>query len=209
MAQQDVIHIVDDDESVRKSLSFLLSSSGYAVRVHESATTFLEVARSHEGCLITDLRMPDIGGVDLLKRMRDQHLSIPVIVVTGHGDVQAAVECMKSGAVDFLEKPFSDDALLDALGRAVNLSRQKSLLEREHAQAKEKLKLLSERERQVLEGVVSGLPSKTIAYNLGLSPRTVEIYRATVMNKMQAKSLAHLVRMSVNSAALNWGQEAD
>ena len=156
-----VVHIVDDEEPVRNSLAFLLGAAGFAVRTHASATAFLEVAADiRNGCLVTDLRMPDIDGVELLRQLRAREAMLPAIVVTGHGDVQMAVEAMKNGAIDFIEKPF-----------------------------------LSEREVQVLKGVVQGQPNKIIAFELGISPRTVEVYRANLMSKMQAKSLAELVRM--------------
>lgn len=191
-----VVHIVDDEEAVRNSLAFLLNSSGFAVRTHESATAFLDIAPSiNNGCLITDLRMPDIDGVELLRRLRTMDALLPAIVITGHGDVQMAVEAMKSGALDFIEKPFDDDVLLDSIRRAVDLAATQ--VESEHAQdqIRERIASLSERERQVLKGVVAGLPNKTIAYDLGISPRTVEVYRAGLMGKMQARSLPELVRM--------------
>lgn len=191
-----VVHIVDDEEAVRNSLAFLLNSSGFAVRTHESAMAFLDIAPSiNNGCLITDLRMPDIDGVELLRRLRTMDALLPAIVITGHGDVQMAVEAMKSGALDFIEKPFDDDVLLDSIRRAVDLAATQ--VESEHAQdqIRERIASLSERERQVLKGVVAGLPNKTIAYDLGISPRTVEVYRAGLMGKMQARSLPELVRM--------------
>lgn len=191
-----VVHIVDDEEAVRNSLAFLLNSSGFAVRTHDSATAFLDVAPSiNNGCLITDLRMPDIDGVDLLRRLRAMDALLPAIVITGHGDVHMAVEAMKSGALDFIEKPFEDEVLLESIRRAVELAATQ--VASEHAQdvIRERIASLSEREQQVLKGVVAGLPNKTIAYDLGISPRTVEVYRAGLMGKMQARSLPELVRM--------------
>lgn len=197
MSSVDVIvHIVDDEESVRNSLAFLLGAAGLAVRTHASATAFLEVAPGiRNGCLVTDLRMPDIDGVELLRRLREAGAMLPAIVVTGHGDVQMAVEAMKNGALDFIEKPFSDQTLIESIRRAVD--KAASILDAEAATGKirERIASLSERERQVMKGVVQGQPNKTIAFELGISPRTVEVYRAGLMAKMQAKSLPELVRM--------------
>ena len=191
-----VVHIVDDEEAVRNSLAFLLTSAGFAVRVHQSATDFLKVAPQVEnGCLITDLRMPDIDGVELLRRLKAAGALLPAIVVTGHGDVHMAVEAMKNGAIDFLEKPFSDDVLIESIRRAAARAAERM----QSAAATELVRLridsLSERERQVLKGVIAGHPNKTIASELGISPRTVEVYRAGLMGKMQARSLPELVRM--------------
>ena len=191
-----IVHIVDDEEAVRNSLAFLLATNGFATRIHESAVAFLAVAANiSNGCLITDLRMPDLDGVELLRRLKERNAMLPTIVISGHGDVQMAVEAMKNGALDFIEKPFSDDILISAIERAVN---QADALTRDvaaHRAVNERLALLSERETQVLKGVVEGLPNKVIAYELSLSPRTVEVYRAGLMGKMQAGSLSELVRM--------------
>ena len=197
MANTDtVVHIVDDEEAVRNSLAFLLSGAGFAVRVHESATAFLSVAADiRNGCLITDLRMPDINGVELLRRLREEGAMLPAIVITGHGDVQMAVEAMKSGALDFIEKPFSDDVLIASISRAVATAGERMRNEAMAEQVRQRIASLSEREHQVLRGVVAGQPNKTIAFDLGISPRTVEVYRAGLMGKMQAHSLAELVRM--------------
>lgn len=191
-----VVHIVDDEEVVRNSLAFLLASSGFAVRTHESATAFLRVAPSiKNGCLITDLRMPDMSGVELLRKLREADALLPAIVITGHGDVQMAVEAMKNGALDFIEKPFGEDVLIDSIRRAVEQAAAQVRSDTAIGATRERLASLSEREAQVLKGVVAGLPNKTIAFDLGISPRTVEVYRAGLMGKMQAKSLAELVRM--------------
>ena len=191
-----IVHVVDDEEAVRNSLAFLLGTSGFAVRTHASAASFLEIASSiKNGCLVTDLRMPDIDGVELLRRLSAQGSMLPAIVVTGHGDVQMAVEAMKNGALDFIEKPFSDEVLIESIQRAV--AKATSALDADAAKARirEKLASLSERELQVLHGVVEGRANKTIAFELGISPRTVEVYRAGLMSKMQARSLPDLVRM--------------
>ncbi|QQR36206.1 response regulator transcription factor FixJ [Devosia oryziradicis] len=197
-----VVHIVDDEEAVRNSLAFLLGTSGFATRIHESASAFLEMAPGiRNGCLITDLRMPDIDGVELLRRLRERDAMLPAIVISGHGDVQMAVEAMKNGAMDFIEKPFSDDVMIAAIERAVQ---QAETSNRDDAATREitsRLASLSERETQVLKGVVAGLPNKVIAYELGLSPRTVEVYRAGLMGKMNAGSLSELVRMVLS---VNW-----
>jgi two-component system, LuxR family, response regulator FixJ len=197
-----VVHIVDDEEAVRNSLAFLLGTSGFATRIHESASAFLDVASGiRNGCLITDLRMPDLDGVELLRRLKERGALLPAIVISGHGDVQMAVEAMKNGALDFIEKPFSEDVLITAIERAVQ---QAETSTRDDAAAKaitSRLASLSEREAQVLKGVVEGLPNKVIAYELGLSPRTVEVYRAGLMGKMNAGSLSELVRMVLS---VNW-----
>jgi len=196
MSVDIVVHIVDDEEAVRNSLAFLLSTTGFAVRTHASASAFLEAAAGiSNGCLITDLRMPDIDGVELLRRLREAGTLLPAIVITGHGDVQMAVEAMKNGALDFIEKPFSDDVLIDSIKRAVEIARTQVEQDAAREAVRERLASLSERERQVLKGVVAGQANKTIAFELGISPRTVEVYRAGLMGKMQDKSLAELVRM--------------
>jgi len=196
MSAEVVIHIVDDEEVVRNSLAFLLSVSGYAVRVHDSATSFLRQAKGlTSACLITDLRMPDMSGVDLIKRLRSENIMIPSIVITGHGDVPMAVEAMKAGAIDFLEKPFEDEVIVGAVGRAMEMLEKRPGLRDDVGEIRERLGQLSDRETQVMQGVVAGQSNKTIAYNLDISPRTVEVHRANVMAKMNCKSLPELVRM--------------
>ena len=181
---------------MRNSLAFLLSSAGFAVRVHESATAFLGIAGEiSNGCLITDLRMPDMDGVELLRRLRGADAMLPAIVITGHGDVQMAVEAMKNGAIDFIEKPFGDDVLIESITRAAGRAAERVQSDAALTQVRQRVASLSERERQVLKGVVAGQPNKTIALELGISPRTVEVYRAGLMGKMQARSLPELVRM--------------
>ena len=194
------VHIVDDEEAVRKSLAFLLTMSGFTVRVHESATGFLAVAPTiRNGCLVTDLRMPDMSGVELLRNLKSADLRIPSIVITGHGDVPMAVEAMKAGALDFIEKPFEDEVLIEAVKRAAaQLTETADILDDASA-IQARLEELTDREKQVLSGVVAGLANKTIAYDLNISPRTVEVHRANVMAKMNARSLPELVRMALNA----------
>ncbi|MCT7668117.1 response regulator FixJ [Shinella kummerowiae] len=193
-----VVHIVDDEEPVRKSLAFLLTMSGFTVRVHESATSFLAVAPTlAHACLVTDLRMPDMSGVELLEKLGAISALPPAIVITGHGDVPMAVSAMKAGAVDFIEKPFEDQTLIDAITRAASRLEETVEIFADDGLLRTRLGSLSDRERQVLSAVVSGLPNKTIAYDLDISPRTVEVHRANIMSKMQAKSLAELVRMAI------------
>ncbi|MBS0525717.1 MAG: response regulator [Proteobacteria bacterium] len=198
MASNDIIHVIDDDADVRQSLAFLLTTAGLTVRVHESADAFLKVlAEVQEGCIVTDVRMPGIDGIELQRRLAAGGVRLPVIVMTGHGDIALAVEAMKAGAVDFIEKPFDDEVLLTAIRAA--LARRAGDRERNARmmEVRDRLKLLSERERQVMEGLVAGKSNKIIAYDLGISARTVEIYRANVMAKMHADSLSALVRMAL------------
>jgi two-component system response regulator FixJ len=200
---KSLVHVIDDDDAVRDSLAFLLRSADIAVTTHESAAAFLRGGIPGDaGCIITDVRMPEIGGVDLLRRLREANVTVPVIVITGHGDVPLAVEAMKLGATDFLEKPFSDDVLLGAVRTALASEQDNTRRSSEVAAINEKLASLSNRERQVLEGLVNGHPNKTIAYNLNISPRTVEIYRANLMTKMNAASLSELVRMALVAGLL-------
>ncbi len=193
-----VVHIVDDEEPVRKSLAFLLTMTGFTVQVHDSATSFLLTAPTvGKACLVTDLRMPDMNGVDLLEKLRDIGAMVPAVVITGHGDVPMAVAAMNAGAVDFIEKPFEDDVLVDAIRRAASRLEEASAPVEDIAIIRARLEGLSERERQVLSAVAAGLANKIIAYDLGVSPRSVEVHRANIMSKMQARNLPELVRMSI------------
>jgi two-component system response regulator FixJ len=203
MQPEPVIYVIDDDEAVRQSLEFLLKTAGMTARGFESAAAFLEVLpQISSGCIVTDVRMPDVTGIDLLRRVKELGSDIPVIVITGHGDVSLAVEAMKIGAVDFLEKPFDDDALLAAVRAALDRSADAAQRNAELTEIHNKLTALSNRERQVLEGLVMGKANKTIAFDLGISPRTVEIYRANLMTKMAANSLSDLVRMAMMAGIL-------
>jgi two-component system response regulator FixJ len=198
MPREQRVYIVDDDEAVRDSLSVLLESKAYEVRGFGSAPEFLAAAPSLPvGCLIVDIRMPEMDGLELQQRLIDRALHFPMIVITGHGDVPLAVRAMKAGAVDFIEKPFASEAILDSLAAA--LSRLAALGERDAAgvAAAGKLALLSPRERDVLYGLLAGLPNKSIAFDLEISPRTVEIHRARVMDKMGARSLSELIRLGL------------
>jgi len=196
MTAEPTVHIIDDDDAARDSLAFLLGTAGVAVRTYESAVAFVKaLPEVGAGCIVTDVRMPGMTGMELLHHLREQGIGRPVIVITGHGDVPLAVEAMKLGAADFFEKPFDDDALLAAVRTALAKDGESSKSNIERAKISDKLAALSNRERQVLEGLVSGHPNKIIAHNLGISPRTVEIYRANVMTKMDAASLSELVRM--------------
>jgi two-component system response regulator FixJ len=198
LVNSDIVHVIDDDSEVRQSLAFLLSTVGLAVRVHDSATSFLEVlAEAQDGCIVTDVRMPGMDGIELQRRLRAEGNPIPVIVMTGHGDVALAVEAMKAGAVDFIEKPFDDEMLIASIKTALARRAGDRQRDAQAAEVRTRLELLSKRERQVLEGLVAGKPNKIIAHELDISARTVEIYRANVMTKMQADSLSALVRMTL------------
>ncbi|MDL2398853.1 response regulator FixJ [Rhizobium mayense] len=189
------VHVVDDEEPFRKSLTFLLASAGFAVRAHESASAFLALMPlPQRACLVTDLRMPHMDGVELLKRLRGMNIDIPTIVITGLGDVAMAVQAMKAGAADFIEKPFKDEVLIAAIKEAAGQD-EPTATDENVAAIMARLNLLTEREHQVLDGIVDGLQNKVIAFNLGISSRTVEVHRANVMAKMDARNLAELVRM--------------
>jgi two-component system response regulator FixJ len=196
MAASQVVHVIDDDADVRQSLAFLLSTEGHAVRVHDSALAFLKALPDiQDGCVLTDIRMPDMDGLELQRRLNELKAGFPVIIMTGHGDVSLAVTAMKAGAVDFIEKPFDDEALLSAVRTALARHAMDSERQARLAAVQARLAGLSSREREVLQGLVAGKANKVIAYDLGISARTVEVHRANVMTKMQADSLSELVRM--------------
>jgi len=197
------VFVIDDDEAVRESIAFLLKTAGIPVREFDSARPFLEILpQVNSGCVITDVRMPDISGIELLRTVSEKKPDLPVIVITGHGDVPLAVEAMKLGAADFLEKPFDDDLLIASVRAALSRDADSAKRKAEIAEINDKLSALSNRERQVLEGLVAGKANKMIAFDLGISPRTVEIYRANLMTKMSANSLSDLVRMAMVSGIL-------
>jgi two-component system, LuxR family, response regulator FixJ len=198
MPIEATVYVVDDDDAARDSLAFLLKSAKLPVETFESGDAFLaKLPKGGGGCVITDIRMPGINGIELLKRLRTEPNPPSIIVITGHGDVPLAVEAMKQGAADFLEKPFDDEEMLAAIRAALARRNAHGRQDAERSEVHEKLATLSSRERQVLDGLVAGLPNKSIAYDLKISPRTVEIYRANTMTKMGARSLSELVRMAL------------
>ena len=201
MANDLTIHLVDDEESLRRSLTFLLVSAGFAVRAHSCAKDFLELLPlSGRSCLVTDLCMPDVDGIELLQRLRRVSTDVPAIVITGQGDIAAAVQAMKAGASDFLEKPLREEALIAAINGAMRQRRCGSAVADCESVAA-RLRQLTDREHQVLSGVLDGLQNKMIAYHLGISSRTVEVHRANVMAKMGARNLAELMRMAITTDA--------
>jgi two-component system response regulator FixJ len=191
-----VVHVIDDDGEVLQALAFLLTASGFAVQVHDSATAFLASdVNSDAGCIVTDIRMPGMDGLQLQQRLLADGTSIPVIIMTGHADVALAVEAMKAGAVDFIEKPFDNKVLISAVKSALARHSDERGRSQRSAEVRHRVDSLSERERQVLDGLVAGKSNKIIAHDLNLSTRTVEGYRASVMAKMHAHSLSALIRM--------------
>ncbi len=198
MSQSSCVHLIDDDEAMRASTALLLEAAGLRVRAFASAQEFLAVARdAAPGCVLTDLRMPGIDGIELLRRLRELRADLPVVMMTGHGDVPTAIRALKGGASDFIEKPFKEKALLDAVGEAIEAGRQVGARKAERAAIVERLATLTPREREVLDALVAGRPNKIIAHDLGMSPRTVEVHRARVMHKAGAKSLSELVRLAL------------
>jgi len=203
-AAQPVVHIIDDDEGLRESLAFLLRSAAFEVRSFESAKTFLDaLPDTSADCVITDIRMPDMSGIELLRRLKELKVGVPVIVITGHGDIALAVEAMKIGAADFFEKPFDDDLLVASVRAALRRQEDQTKRGAERAEIEHRISTLSPREKDVLVGLIEGRANKQIAFDLGISHRTVEIYRANLMNKMQAGSLSDLVRMALLAEMLN------
>lgn len=205
-AEKGRVYVIDDDEALRESLAFLLRTAEIDVVSYASAAAFLdELPDTKSSCVITDVRMPGLSGIDLLRRLKELKIDVPVIVITGHGDVPMAVEAMKVGAADFLEKPFDDDVLLASVHSALKRLDGETRRRSERAEVEGKLAVLSNRERDVLDGLVAGRANKQIAADLGISPRTVEIYRANLMNKMQAGSLSDLVRMALVAGIVGSG----
>ena len=190
------VYVVDDDESARESLEFLLDVAGIRVRSFASADAFLEASPPLPGaCIVTDVRMPGLGGLELTERVKERDATVPVVVITGHADVPLAIQAMKAGAADFIEKPFDDEAILSAIRKALQRRSENDVLASEQSEVRERLASLSTRESEVVEGLVAGKANKVIAFDLDISPRTVEVYRANAMMKMQAKTLSDLVRM--------------
>jgi two-component system response regulator FixJ len=197
------VYVIDDDEAMRHSLEFLLNAADFDVTLFESAQAFLDaLSRTDFGCIVSDVRMPGIDGMELLRRLRDQQCRFPVIIMTGHGDVPLAVEAMKLGAVDFLEKPFEDDLLIAMIESGLKRAEPEARNEAVTREIAERVATLSPRERQVMDGLVGGLSNKAIAREYDISPRTIEVYRANVMTKMQAGSLSELVRLAMRAGAL-------
>jgi two-component system response regulator FixJ len=195
---QAVIHLIDDDEALRESVAFLLRVADFEVKDFSSAQAFLaSLPDASLSCVVTDVRMPDMSGIELIKRLKELKVDVPVVVITGHGDVALAVEAMKLGATDFFEKPFNDDLLLASVRAALQEQAHHTKRHAERADIEQRLVRLSAREKDVLTGLIEGRANKQIAFDLGISPRTVEIYRANLMTKMQADSLSDLVRMAL------------
>ena len=198
MRRDQCVYIVDDDEAVRDSLSLLLESKGYAIKSFVSAPEFLAAAPSLPvGCLIVDIRMPEMDGLELQQHLTDRSLDFPLIVITGHGDVPLAVRAMKAGAVDFIEKPFEDDLLLTTIEIALATAAGQASRERTIGDAAALIATLSPRERQVLEGIVAGRSTKMIAHYIGISPRTVEVHRAHMLERLGIRSIAEAIRLAV------------
>ncbi|MBI5320569.1 response regulator FixJ [Bradyrhizobium sp.] len=197
------VYVIDDDEAMRHSLEFLLNSADFEVALFESAEAFLAgLAGLEFGCVVSDVRMPGIDGIEMLRRLQGLNCRFPVIIMTGHGDVPLAVEAMKLGAVDFLEKPFDDDLLISMVDSGLKRAEPEARNEAATREIVERVATLSPRERQVMDGLVAGLSNKAIAREYDISPRTIEVYRANVMTKMQAGSLSELVRLAMRAGAL-------
>lgn len=206
MAHSILVHIVDDEDSVRRSLDFLLRGAGFKVEKWPDGESFLKgVDQSPPACVLLDVRMSGMDGLQVQSRMAEQGLNHPVIILTGHGDIGTAVRAMRAGAVDFLEKPFNRDRLLEALQAAIlRLTDREGQRAREHW-ARTQIALLTDREREVLDGLACGYPNKTIAYDLGISSRTVEVYRANAMTKLDVTNFADVLRVAF---AAGLGSEA-
>ena len=204
MPSKGNVYVIDDDEAMRDSLHFLLDSAGFSVTLFDNAQGFLDALPALPfGCVVSDVRMPGIDGIELLKRLKAQNTPFPILIMTGHGDVPLAVEAMKLGAVDFLEKPFEDDRLTAMIDMAIRRAEPAAKNEAIAQDIAARVASLSPRERQVMEGLIAGLSNKLIAREYDISPRTIEVYRANVMTKMQANSLSELVRLAMRAGMLN------
>jgi two-component system response regulator FixJ len=204
MPSKGKVYVIDDDEAMRDSLNFLLDSTGFDVVLFESAQIFLDALPDLAfGCVLSDVRMPGIDGIELLKRMKARNSPLPIVIMTGHGDIPLAVEAMKLGAVDFLEKPFDDDRLVAMIETAIRRAEPAAKSEALTQDLVARVATLSPRERQVMDGLIAGLSNKLIARDYDISPRTIEVYRANVMTKMQANSLSELVRLAMRAGLLN------
>jgi two-component system, LuxR family, response regulator FixJ len=198
MADKTVIHVIDDDAAMRDSLVFLLDVNGFLPEAFESSSDFLaKAALDAPACIVSDIRMPGMNGIELVRKLKSDGIPCPVVLITGHGDVALAVEAMKAGAVDFIEKPFDDAVLLDAIRSALNVHPANEGDGTARAEAQARLAELSPRERDVLQGVVAGKINKVIAHELNISPRTVEVYRANLMAKTGARSVSELMRIAL------------
>ncbi|MEW9856745.1 response regulator FixJ [Novosphingobium sp. M1R2S20] len=196
MPNEAVVHIIDDDDAARDALAFLLDCHDFTTRTYSSAVQFLkDLGALERGCIITDVRMPELTGVELVERLKSLGVKSPIIVITGHADVPMAIQALRAGVTNFIEKPFSDDVIVEAVRSALASQQDRGELESERSRIAEHLATLSGREREVMEGLVDGKANKVIAYDLGISARTVEVYRANVMTKMGARTLSELVRM--------------
>src|SRR6266436_4915801 len=204
MPDRGKVYVIDDDEAMRDSLNFLLDSADYEVTLFDSALKFLDALPGLDfGCVVSDVRMPGLDGIELLKRMKAGNSTFPIVIMTGHGDVPLAVEAMKLGAVDFLEKPFDDDRLIGMIEAAIRQAEPAAKSEAVTLDIASRIATLSPRERQVMDGLIAGLSNKLIARDYDISPRTIEVYRANVMTKMQANSLSELVRLAMRAGMLN------
>ncbi len=204
MADRGKVYVIDDDEAMRDSLNFLLDSANFNVTLFDTAVNFLEALPGLAfGCVVSDVRMPGLDGIELLKRMKAGHSTFPILIMTGHGDIPLAVEALKLGAVDFLEKPFEDDRLIGMIETAIRQAQNAAKNEAAKLDIAARVAALSPRERQVMEGLVAGLSNKQIARDYDISPRTIEVYRANVMTKMQANSLSELVRLAIRAGLLS------
>jgi two-component system, LuxR family, response regulator FixJ len=204
MPSKGNVYVIDDDEAMRDSLSFLLESAGFDVTLFESALKFLDALPELAfGCVVSDVRMPGLDGIELLKRMKARPGAFPIIIMTGHGDIPLAVEAMKLGAIDFLEKPFEDDRLITMIELAIRQAEPAAKSEALTQDIVARIATLSPRERQVMDGLIAGLSNKLIARDYDISPRTIEVYRANVMTKMQANSLSELVRLALRAGILD------
>lgn len=194
---EKLVHVVDDDDSVRRSVGFMLKTSGYKVCSYSSGSEILKNARDlQEGCVLLDIRMPDMDGLEVQEALRERGVSLPVIIMTGHGDVPLSVRAMKAGAIDFIEKPFEKQTLVNAVEEGFSTLRRTDSARDRSKDAAVRLQALTAREREVLDGLSQGLPNKTIAYDLGISPRTVEIHRANLMTKLGVRSLSEALRFA-------------
>lgn len=197
MSQDKLVHVVDDDDAVRRSLDFMLRSAGYTVERWDDGVSFLKgVDRAKPACVLLDVRMPGMDGLEVQAAMAEQGINLPVIVLTGHGDISIAVRAMQGGAVDFLEKPFNRERLLEAIEICFAQLADKAARRQREQWAKTQVGTLTDREREVLEGLACGYPNKTIAYDLGISARTVEVYRANAMTKLDVTNFADALRVA-------------